>query len=775
MFSYREFLREFRRTVFFKRGGGLVLFGIVLSALSFTLLTYQYLPESINPQQSYQSLIKVSISDYYIPFTDAPYSGKTEIPKSGHTCTDGNDGVKTTGGILGTTKYACNKDSSGNQSICTDIGDGYLRCSATKPVTSLYTNNGSNSYTCSTDKLKITKTSGEDVISCPSIGGQQSYCYNTAGDTNAYACGIPGNPNPIITGPTSTPAPSSGLPPSDATCNLNNPQAYCVGWVLSPGNDLYNPPALTSDASACWARCNSDPNCLSYSWHKVTSNGLGECWEKNIVNTPIKNIEYNSGLVYPKTPAPTVPPPVKVTPPPAGPPPGTNLLTGTCDHGGIVVDGPGGSNIDTNFSGQVGNAYYGTDNNWYACTSKGWYGPITAGSCLNGNIIDATTGSALTTEFVGEPNQFVCGADFQNWQCNGAGVWVAKGGSCGRPASTCTGTNKLACNSDCWSVTSSACAVPYSCPTGAGGPTCSQPAGGSSGGGSGSGSGGNQTPPPPLTTPTLPACQNNGTTSLACGQKCLCVGAGDASCDHSQITLDSPTNTCGTGAKWTCASGASNPICQPATSPTSAISPTVATSPTVVTSPIVAVSDTPIPGLTSTNAPTSTPIITGTSIGLYLTLDGVGSNASIGQNNNPINANMPVQVQIFDVTGNKIQETSGTLNYNSQSAQFEGVIALGNLPTNPYNIKVRFNNTLWKRVSSIITAGQSTKIPSVKLINGDLNGDNQLDLLDYTTMISCYGTGQCSQKAAADLNLDGVVDEKDLNLLYSHFAVREGD
>ena len=58
---------------------------------------------------------------------------------------------------------------------------------------------------------------------------------------------------------------------------------------------------------------------------------------------------------------------------------------------------------------------------------------------------------------------------------------------------------------------------------------------------------------------------------------------------------------------------------------------------------------------------------------------------------------------------------------------------------------------------------------------GDLNNDNELSLLDYTIFLECLGNSSCSQKQDADINLDGRVDELDLNLFYSSLAKRKGD
>ena len=74
-----------------------------------------------------------------------------------------------------------------------------------------------------------------------------------------------------------------------------------------------------------------------------------------------------------------------------------------------------------------------------------------------------------------------------------------------------------------------------------------------------------------------------------------------------------------------------------------------------------------------------------------------------------------------------------------------------------------------------LTAGQTTSAPGVKFVSGDINSDNELNLLDYNIFISCFGGKACDKKQQADLNLDGKIDEVDLNILYTQFATRKGE
>lgn len=81
----------------------------------------------------------------------------------------------------------------------------------------------------------------------------------------------------------------------------------------------------------------------------------------------------------------------------------------------------------------------------------------------------------------------------------------------------------------------------------------------------------------------------------------------------------------------------------------------------------------------------------------------------------------------------------------------------------------------------------STVIPTQKLVptapnvtqqqlqqfKTDVNSDNKLDVLDYNSIVSCFkekaNTSSCANKAAADLNKDGVIDTQDLNMFIFYF------
>ncbi len=213
--------------------------------------------------------------------------------------------------------------------------------------------------------------------------------------------------------------------------------------------------------------------------------------------------------------------------------------------------------------------------------------------------------------------------------------------------------------------------------------------------------------------------------------------------------------------------------------------PTATPIPGATATPIPNATATPIPGATATPIPgtTATPGAGGT-LAMTITIDGVGVNTAQGLNNNPSPNTRSVEINIFDTSGAQTSNASGTLTYDAAAGAFKGNIPV-TVAAGAYSVKARFDNSLWKSINAVtVTAGATSTLPSTKLITGDLNQDNQLDLLDYNAMLAAFNqpvktshakTAASVANQKADLNMDGVVDELDLNILYSAFSHRQGD
>lgn len=159
----------------------------------------------------------------------------------------------------------------------------------------------------------------------------------------------------------------------------------------------------------------------------------------------------------------------------------------------------------------------------------------------------------------------------------------------------------------------------------------------------------------------------------------------------------------------------------------------------------------------------------------------IGSDAALGQNPTPIGTQV-LTVQLYNLNNQVVKEEAGPITAKALAGKtptnmgYAGQISLGTtLSAGSYKAKIRLDNTLWKAANITLTPGVLATLPVMELVLGDLDQDNTIGLLDYNILLSCYGSKQCAEKAQADLNLDGKIDELDLNILYDSFRTREGD
>lgn len=130
------------------------------------------------------------------------------------------------------------------------------------------------------------------------------------------------------------------------------------------------------------------------------------------------------------------------------------------------------------------------------------------------------------------------------------------------------------------------------------------------------------------------------------------------------------------------------------------------------------------------------------------------------------------------------------LNYVSATNTFSNPsFRITNLPAGSYNLFLHVNGYLDKQLTNnannifTITAGQAVmNVGPVALIPGDIapqpKGDNSIDIQDYNAVIGCLGTqavtATCVNKAAADINHDGIIDLRDLSTVQTAFS-QKGD
>lgn len=208
------------------------------------------------------------------------------------------------------------------------------------------------------------------------------------------------------------------------------------------------------------------------------------------------------------------------------------------------------------------------------------------------------------------------------------------------------------------------------------------------------------------------------------------------------------------------------------------VTPSVAPSPTI--------SDTCPPYCPLT--PTVTVAPGNTSIKLTLLLHGLGkggdsANPQSGGNPNPLHPQRTVTVQIYNSTNQLVLTKEGPVNFNSTAGNFTGNVDLGNtLATGAYTVKVKAPQYLRTLVPGIqnLTAGISNQLPETTLVNGDINHDNTLNILDYNILMGCYSdflpAPSCTadNKLLSDLDDDGDVNQYDYNLFLRELTNREG-
>lgn len=217
------------------------------------------------------------------------------------------------------------------------------------------------------------------------------------------------------------------------------------------------------------------------------------------------------------------------------------------------------------------------------------------------------------------------------------------------------------------------------------------------------------------------------------------------------------------------------------------VTPSVTPTPTPKPTGIVLISATPFPTAvpsstpvvaTNTPAPSSTPVPGSTMANLTVLLHGIGKggdsvNANSTGNLNPLHPQRTVTVDIYDVQNQLVATKQGLISYNAAAGNFTGSVDLGTqFVSGIYTVKVKTDKYLRSIVSGIqtITKGQTTTIPSVTLVNGDVNNDNQINIVDYNIIVGCYSdllpAVDCNptKKDQSDLNDDGNVNQFDYNL-----------
>lgn len=156
-------------------------------------------------------------------------------------------------------------------------------------------------------------------------------------------------------------------------------------------------------------------------------------------------------------------------------------------------------------------------------------------------------------------------------------------------------------------------------------------------------------------------------------------------------------------------------------------------------------------------------------------------NAQSGGNTYPLHPTRLAQVNVFNSQNTLVaQNNSVPIVYNTSSENFSGLADMGSLPSGTYLIRIKTQGFLTGKVPGIVSVskGRVISLPSVPLVNGDVNGDDQIDISDYNSLASCFGSKQqssaCTNPSSADLNDDGRVDGIDINVFIRELSVQRG-
>lgn len=266
-----------------------------------------------------------------------------------------------------------------------------------------------------------------------------------------------------------------------------------------------------------------------------------------------------------------------------------------------------------------------------------------------------------------------------------------------------------------------------------------------------------------------------------------------------------------------CAHLSPTPTLTPRVTLTPTLSPTPTLTPTTNPSATLTLTPTNNPSQTATLTPTTNPSITATltptggvtnkaKLAFTLKLQAFGNgqpyDSSKQSQDEALSEKVPqtktrtIKVEIFDIQNNKKPEVEGNVTYQSDTGLFTGTANVNNLATGDYYIKVKTDKYLrWfigkdssQTIIHLAAGDTPNQLPKTKLLIGDINGDNNLDLIDYQIWQACFKktmdtpvplkgiTGNCSMTDLSDNNkLDDYGDMSDYRWLFENFQIQHGD
>lgn len=268
-------------------------------------------------------------------------------------------------------------------------------------------------------------------------------------------------------------------------------------------------------------------------------------------------------------------------------------------------------------------------------------------------------------------------------------------------------------------------------------------------------------------------------------------------CNTTNYSCQKYEGVCGTGylSEASCKSGCRTTTTKTVTTTTN--SGTSTTRPNTTSSTI--------PGTTTTTKASNNTLT------FVLGLDGIGTtgdNANpddincteaqrqqgCGSTLNPTRPSRQIFVDFYDTTDKSLntlktgyvdfQTASGSANYG----KFVGTVDLGtSFTSGNYIVRTWSEGYLKRRVPGILAVNTTSanQAPKVRLVTGDMDVNNKLDINDYADLVSCiegfnsYDATKCNSnarfKTIADLDDNGTRNEFDYNLYMRDWANQQGE
>lgn len=134
------------------------------------------------------------------------------------------------------------------------------------------------------------------------------------------------------------------------------------------------------------------------------------------------------------------------------------------------------------------------------------------------------------------------------------------------------------------------------------------------------------------------------------------------------------------------------------------------------------------------------------------------------------------------VLGSKSFSVSDKLTYDNATGNFVNKnFKLGNITPGNYQLVMHVDGYLDTQLTQPegskvfnLAKGNQVNTATVTIVPGDIapgaHGDNFIDVIDYNKIITCFNKKSIGSCQIDDLNDDGIIDQKDIDMLLGHFG-----